>query len=651
MCSAIRIVLVFLAVFSAMDSARAQNPMAAIHAGRWSEAQAAAAASPDPIAGKLVTYYRLLTQGMASAAEIGAFMQDNPDWPAQAQLDRRRQEALASQPDDGAALAECTRSPLSLTAALLRCADVLAAAGRQTAAAEAARHAWITGITDPAGETAFLQRWGTAIGPDDQRARFDQLAWTNSPALQRQLDRLDPASRTLGAARLAVRRDAPAAAELVAALPEAQEGDPGLVLDEVRALRRAGQDAVALALWRERGEAAERAAPAAHRADFWNERQLLARRLLRAGDPAGAYALVSTHAQVAAEQSTDAEFLAGFIALRQLNDPAAAARHFRTLATLSHAVITQGRAHYWLGRAEAAAGHDPRPEYTQAAEWPTSFYGQLAILALGEDQAGIARRIAAQHDPAWTEQQLRYLAARELPRAAAMLVSWGEPRRAHGFILRLDELAPDASERSLIARFATGLGMPDMAVFVARRMGRDGVALPEAGWPLPVDPPAGQIDPPIALGLIRQESSFDAGVISSAGARGLMQLMPATAQLVARRIGEATTPVALTSDPAQNMRLGTAYLRAMLDRFANSLPLAVAAYNAGPNRVDAWLGDNGDPRGGGDPSTRPVDMIDWIELIPFSETRNYVQRVLENVVLYRARMGETTPTLLAEWTH
>ena len=128
------------------------------------------------------------------------------------------------------------------------------------------------------------------------------------------------------------------------------------------------------------------------------------------------------------------------------------------------------------------------------------------------------------------------------------------------------------------------------------------------------------------------------------GARGLMQLMPFTAQAMAKQIGTATSLVSLTSDPAHNMRLGTAYLREMLDRFDNSLPLAVAAYNAGPHRVDQWLADNGDPRAG------PIDMLDWIELIPFNETRNYVQRVLENVVVYRARRGESTPTLLAQWT-
>jgi soluble lytic murein transglycosylase len=225
-----------------------------------------------------------------------------------------------------------------------------------------------------------------------------------------------------------------------------------------------------------------------------------------------------------------------------------------------------------------------------------------------------------------------------------MLVAWNDPQRARAFLLRMDELAPDPADRTLTARFALQVGLPDTAVFVARRMGRDGLALPEAGWPIAAEPPDGPVDPSVALGLIRQESSFDIGAVSPSGARGLMQLMPFTAQAVAKQIGAATSPVSLVSDPAHNMRLGTAYLREMLDRFDNSLPLAAAAYNAGPHRVDEWLVENGDPRVG------PIDMLDWIELIPFNETRNYVQRVLENVVIYRARRGESTPTLLAQWT-
>ena len=253
----------------------------------------------------------------------------------------------------------------------------------------------------------------------------------------------------------------------------------------------------------------------------------------------------------------------------------------------------------------------------------------------------MARRITAIHDPAYARDQALAFTDREVVRAAAMLVAWNDPHRARAFLLRMDELAPDPADRTLTARFALRLGLPDTAVFVARRMGRDGLALPEAGWPIAADPPDGTVDASVALGLIRQESSFD---ISPSGARGLMQLMPFTAQAVAKQIGTPTSPVSLTSDPAHNMRLGTAYLREMLDRFDNSLPLAVAAYNAGPHRVDQWLPENGDPRVG------PIDMLDWIELIPFNETRNYVQRVLENVVIYRVRRGETSPTLLAQWT-
>ena len=427
------------------------------------------------------------------------------------------------------------------------------------------------------------------------------------------------------------------------------------MLEQARALRVAGQDADALALWLAQGQSAQASAPASRLPAYWNERHILARRLLRNGDSPGAYALVSAHGQTGTEQLADAEFLAGYIALRRLNQPDIAAKHFHNLADASRAVITQGRAWYWLGRAEAAAGRDPKPYYSKAAAWPTSFYGQLASIALGEDSEALARRIGSVKDPGFSQAQVANLAGRELSHAAALLAGWSEPRRAHAFLLRLDELSPDPSDRALTARYALGLGMPEMAVYIARRMGRDGIALPDAGWPMPVDPPTtqAQVDPAVALGLMRQESSFEVGVISPAGARGLMQLMPATAQIVSRQLGESTSPAALTSDPDQNMRLGTAYFAGLMDRFGGALPFAAAGYNAGPNRVDTWLAENGDPRGqiqGAGNSAGQIDMIDWIELIPINETRNYVQRVLENVVVYRAKRGETTPTLVAEWT-
>ena len=578
----------FLLLLLTALPAAAQDPIPAVRAERWADAMATAAANPDPVAVKLVTYYRLLAPNAARVDEIAGFMAANPDWPAQAVLDKRRQEALANERDDALVRAECDRNllsaPLTSPPALLRCADALEAGGRHEDAAKASAQA------------------ASAIG--DSGA---------SP-----------------------------------------------MLEQARALRRAGQNADALALWLQQGPNAQASAPASRLPAYWNERHALARELMRSGDDKGAYALVSAHGQASAEQVADAEFLAGFIALRRLKQPDAAANHFQNLANASRSIITQGRAWYWLGRAAAAAGQDPKPFYQKAVAYPTTFYGQLASLALGENSETLARRITAMKDPGFNQVQVGNLAGRELAHAAALLAGWSEPRRAHAFLLQLDELSPDPSDRALAARYASGLGMPEMAVYIARRMGRDGVALPEAGWPMPVEPPAtqAQVDPAVALGVMRQESSFEVGVISPAGARGLMQLMPATAQIVARQLGEGTSTAALTSDPGHNMRLGTAYFAGLMDRFGGTLPFAAAGYNAGPNRVDRWLAENGDPRAAGagvqppgaTAGTGRIDMIDWIELIPINETRNYVQRVLENVVVYRAKLGETTPTLVAEWT-
>ena len=167
--------------------------------------------------------------------------------------------------------------------------------------------------------------------------------------------------------------------------------------------------------------------------------------------------------------------------------------------------------------------------------------------------------------------------------------------------------------------------------------------LPGAGWPTSVHPPPGPVEPALVLALIRQESSFDVQAMSPVGARGLMQLMPATAAATARRLGLPPDIPALTSDPAYNMRLGTAYLQGLLTQFGQALPLAIAGYNAGPSRVLDWLigtgAAPGDPTGPGN----GTDMIDWIELIPFNETRNYVQRVIENTVIYRAHSNLLAP--------
>lgn len=623
--------------------------LALIRADRWPEAEAAARQWIDPVAAKLVTYYRLQSPGAASPGEIDAFMAENPDWPGQATLARRREDALAAEADDAAVLPFCERLALHGAPALLRCAEARLHVGQAGPAAAEARLAWTgPGIADPAAEARFMQRWGKEISPEDQWRRFDRLAWTDPGAAARQLLRLDAAHRQEGAARLALRRNDPKAPALLAALPAALRADPILMLEEARRLRLAKDDAGALALWSSAGAAAEREAPSDHLQAYWTEREMLARRLLADGDAKGAYALVAAHGQAAPEAVGAAEFLAGWIALRRLNDPPAATKHFQALAGTSKAAITQARAHYWLGRAAAAAGDGAaaRAEYATSATWPTTYYGQLAALALGDDPAALNARIRAVRDPDWNGGQAVAFAGREVARAAALLVAWGEAYRARPFLVRLEELAPDSADRAMVAQLALGFGLPDQAVTIARRAGREGLVLAGTGWPETVRPPEGAVETALTLGVIRQESSFDAQAQSPAGARGLMQLMPATAAEVARRIGDGGTGAPSLGDPAENMRLGTTFLAGLLARFDGSLPLAVAAYNAGPNRVAEWLAANGDPRTG-PTGTGSVDMIDWIELIPFNETRNYVQRVIENVAVYRARQGVALPHPLA----
>jgi soluble lytic murein transglycosylase len=477
------------------------------------------------------------------------------------------------------------------------------------------------------------------VTPDDQWLRFDDLAWAGQMApAERQVARLDPTPRRAAEARLALKRDAADADARYAALSQAQRDEPAMMLERARYLRRAGQDTDALALWNSAGVTAQSAAPVDRLPAYWAERAMLLRRVLRNGDAVGAYRLANDHGQREGEGLVDAEFIAGYLALRRLNDPTSATKHFRALARASKSAITQGRAHYWLGRAAAAAKLDPAPDFTAAAQWSTTFYGQLAALSLGETPAQLNARIVGLHDPGWSRDQVLGFAEREVTRATVTLAAWGELRRSHVFALRLDEIAPDPADRSLAARLALGVGETDQAVMIARRAGRDGLMLPESGWPVTFDPPSPTVEPALVLGIIRQESNFDTEALSPSGARGLMQLMPATAKTVAKLVGEPTSIGALTADPDHNMRLGSAYLRSLLDSFDGSMPLAIAAYNAGPSRVEEWIGTNGDPRQGPQGQAGLDAMLDWIELIPFNETRNYVQRVIENVVVYRARL-------------
>ncbi len=496
--------------------------------------------------------------------------------------------------------------------------------GDEPRADAAARHGWIALQATPEQEADALARWGGVLTRSDQDQRFERLEAGDQDAAQRQLARLDAGTRALGAARLALRRRDPDALSTLALVPAPGRDDPALLLAQARYLRRAGMDQAALALWHASLPGAEAATPLDRRAPFWVERDALARRLLATGDATAAYFLADDR-HLPPDQALDAGFLAGWIALQHLHDPARARAHFEALADGAHALITRARAYYWLARAQT----DPDAVQTTralAVALPTTYYGQLAAREAGQSDDMIEARIAALRDPD-AARTADGLADTELAHAAAILVSWEDPRRAADFLRQLLQSYPTADDRASVAALSLRLNLPDIAVYAARLAGRDGVVLPQSGWPVPVRPPPG-VPPGLALGIMRQESSFDPGVVSAAGAHGLMQLMPGTAAQTARALHSQAGPL---SDSAINMRLGTAYLGSLLTQFGGTAAYAVAAYNAGPRRVHDWIAANGDP------GTDAAAMVDWIEAIPFAETRNYVQRVLENALIYRAR--------------
>ena len=369
----------------------------------------------------------------------------------------------------------------------------------------------------------------------------------------------------------------------------------------------------------------------------WTERRVRMNDALKGRDYRTAYQAVVNHNLPLGADFAEAEFFAGWLALRKLNDAALAERHFLRIADAGKSPITRSRAFYWIGRAQEAQNKtaEARSSYVEGSRYTTTFYGQLAAEKAGTPVLQLPPEIQpTQADRATFEN-------RELVRALRILAAAGEKPLVSVFATHLDDTL-EAPELALLVDTVRGYGEPLLAMNVVRGGAQRGVVLSERGYPLRTPPAVyGGPEPAFVLGIIRQESGFQPNITSSAGARGFMQLLPSTAELVARKLGVAYDPGMLT-DPEYNMRLGSKYLGDQVDRFSGSYIMAAAAYNAGPGRPAQWISFCGDPR------TGATDPLDFIECIPFSETRNYVMRVLENTQIYRARLnGNSAPITLS----
>jgi soluble lytic murein transglycosylase len=623
--------------------------MSDVRASDWADATMLASMQRDRLVAKLVTYYRLLDPGVARAAEIAAFQARNPDWPQQTLLNRRWSEAVQADPNDATVRAAC-RQRAAMTSKITqranaRCASALA--GDPAQAKIFARRAWIDGFSEPRDAARFQAQFGPLLGPQANWARFQRLAGAgDDQAALTLLPGLTAAQRAVGGAWLALVRQRQDATTRLAALSVAQQETPFLFLARARL---AATMAERVALWEHQGAAAARRAeqPGSGsyrlRGLFWSRADGLVRDLLEQNDATDAYRIAAAIPPASTVQRASRDFLAGFVALRFLHQPQQAAPWFLRLAHRDKAVITQARGWYWL--AQTASGPAQQADLARAAAFPDSFYGQLAALQAGDTAAQLAARIRAAARIKRNAVVDVEFAERELPQAAFVLSQMGAPRRASAFLLRAGEASATPADWDLAAQLAQRLGQTPIAVAIARQAGVHGVMLIRQGWPIP---PSFSGATSLTLAISREESSFDPNAVSGAGAIGLMQLLPGTAAQIARRDGLAAGGAGLR-DPGQNIALGTAYLALLRHRFGDCTPLAIAAYNAGPGNVAAWLSRFGDPRlpvaAGG------VDLVAWLEEIPFGETRNYVQRVTEAMVVYRALQGKPARDPVQRWVH
>jgi soluble lytic murein transglycosylase len=608
----------------------------AYRAGRTADGDRIMAETADPFARMLGEWIAIrLTGAEIGLKRIEALLAHHPDAPTPGWIAARAEEALLREKAHPAiVLRHFARSEPATSSGILALARAHAATGEQDRALRLVRPLWRGSRLSAGFERAVLKDFGASLTRDDHAARLRmQLARGDRAGALRAAQLAGPEHAKLTQGFLAAGAGRRGNIAALDKLPAALAGDPLVALARARALRRADRPqeaakvlaAVAVADEADLGDA------------FWEERRLVARELIDADEAKAAYALAAAHRAQGDEERLEAEFHAGWIALRFLKDPARAGAHFAALRGIASTPISQARAFYWSARAADARGEsrDARRFHAEAARHPTTFYGQLSAAALGE--APVLRRAHAQSS-----------FAREAPpaRAIRLLAAAGESRLVTAIAVDLATSIEDAGPMQAVADLLSGLGQARAQLVAAKLALRRGLPVDLAAFPVDGVPRILLEDPAIdrakVLAIARQESAFQEDAVSHAGARGLMQLMPATARETAQRHDLPYAPQRLTSDPAYNTRLGAAHLKDLMAHWRGSRLLVVAAYNAGSGNVRRWIAANGDPR---DPS---VDPIDWIERIPYSETRNYVQRVLENLQVYRIRLAAPAPAVAQE---
>lgn len=621
----------FLLLFSLPASAQTDPLRVALDlAGRKDWAAAVAAAEPlGPVAADLVEWHRLRA-GEGLLGDYEAFLKRRADWPGLPLVQAKGEVAVARSTTPARVLAWFGSRDPSTADGVLALTRALRATGKGDQAAALLRRLWPGLRLDAVEQAAVLAEAGAALDTAAHQARLDHLLWEGRFAEARQMLPLAGEGwQKLAEARMALREDREGVDRLVALVPKALAEDAGLAHARFEWRARKGRTEGAAAILLERSRSAELLG----RPGAWaGRRATLARALLRQGNPKLAEQVAASHHLTAGADRAELEFLAGFIALRFNTDPAAGLRHFQTLGEIVSTPISVSRADYWQARALEGLGRqdEARAAHARAARHQTAYYGLLSAEVLGQplDPALVAPPPAAD----WRKGVFLNSSVTE---AALLLYKAGDAAQARRFLLHLAE-SQDAEGLAAMGAFALEKGDAHLAVLIGKQAAGRGIILPGVYYPDPdraLLPDGLAVDRPLALAIARRESELLPEAVSPAGALGLMQLMPGTAKLMADKLGLPHRPAALTTDPAYNARLGAAYLAHLAEEFGPSIALRAAGYNAGPGRPRAWIAEFGDPRRPG------TDVVDWVEMVPFTETRTYIMRVAEGVAIYRARQA------------
>jgi len=585
----------------------------------------------DPAALQVVTWTRLRAQS-GTFEEYEAFLDRNPDWPGLPYLRRQGEYAIPDNADPDRVIAYFDDVAPQTGTGALRLAEALEAEGRDTA--PVLIEAWTTLPLSASEQSTFINRHGDLL-EDHHITRLDMLLWEgHSSRIGGMLAVVPEGWRRLADARDALRQRENGVDARIAAVPDDLSDDPGLAYERLVWRMRSGFWDSATDLL----EATSTSAEALGRPEYWADRRAtLARDVMRDGNYSRGYTLAASHfvdPEIDYLAYADLEWLAGYAALR-LDRPNDAVTHFSQFAEVVFSPISVGRAGYWLGRAHEAAGNSAaaREAYALGAQYQSSFYGQLAAERGGIDTDPAF--LGAESYPSWRSQD--FIDSTVL-QAALTLYQAGERDLAERFLTHLAE-SLDREGTGSLGDLAFDLGDPHIALRIAKRAAQAGNEIMRAYYP--VVPALADADLPapasLTLSIARRESEFDPGVSSGVGALGLMQVMPRTGRDTAARLEIEFDERRLLSDPEYNLVLGAGYLDYLTELYGNNPVLIAAAYNAGPSRANAWIERFGDPR------DARVDVIDWIEAVPFDETRNYIMRVTESLRIYEAQLNGGMP--------